>query len=70
MRWPDSGQGETGGWDIEVYDIASGKTATVVQGLAAMPGNLMPVEGDKLAFTADVDLGSPGYDLFLVELGD
>jgi hypothetical protein len=70
VRWPDSGQGETGGWDIEVYDIASGKTATVVQGLAAMPGNLMLVEGNKLAFTADVDLGSPGYDLFLVELGD
>lgn len=69
VKWPDIGHGETGGWDIELFDIAAGTTSTAVQGLGAMPSNVMLVEGDKLAFTVDLDLGSAGYDLYLVDLG-
>lgn len=70
VRWPDRSGGEIGGWDIEIYDIEVATTTTIVQGLPAMPGNLTLLNNNRLAFTADIDLTAPGYDLFLVDLDE
>ncbi|MGA7730003.1 MAG: hypothetical protein WCD37_01895 [Chloroflexia bacterium] len=67
-RWPDRARGETGGWNVEAYDIATGSTGTAVAGFAAMPHDLVLLQSDMLAFTADADVGTPGYDLFVVDL--
>jgi hypothetical protein len=40
----------------------------VVQGFPAMPHDLTLLENDKVAFTADVDLGTPGEELYLLDL--
>jgi hypothetical protein len=67
VRWPDPAQGEANGWSIEVYDIASGKTSTAVGNLPAMPHDLVLLDDGMIAYTADVDMEMPGYDLFVVD---
>jgi hypothetical protein len=67
VLWP-GGAGETGGWRIELYDTRNVSLTTVVQGFPAMPHDLTLLENDKVAFTADVDLGTPGEELYLLDL--
>jgi len=68
VRWPSVESGESEGWKIETYNIDTGAVQTVASGLRAMPRNLVPLEGDKLAFAADNDLTSPGSELYLLDL--
>ncbi len=68
IQWPDPAKGETGGWNIEIYNVETGKTTTAVANLPAMPQDLMLLDGDKLAFTADTDISANGSELFIVDL--
>jgi hypothetical protein len=67
VRWPDPAQGEADGWSIEVYNIATGNTTVAVAHLPAMPHDLVLLDGGMIAYTADVDMDAPGYDLFVVD---
>lgn len=69
VRWPDPAQGESNGWSIEAYSIQNGSTTTAIAGLPAMPHNLVLLDGGALAYIADIDMTTPGYDLFIVDLG-
>jgi hypothetical protein len=68
VRWPDPAQSEANEWSIEVYDITSGTTSTAVGNLPTMPHNLVLLDGGMIAYTADVDMVTPGYDLFVVDI--
>lgn len=67
-RWPGDAGAERGGWSIEVYNMETGEVDVAVSDLPAMPRDILILEGNKLAFTADLDLGSPAYELYLTDL--
>jgi hypothetical protein len=67
-RWPERDGGESGGWSIEVYDIETGNITAAVERFEAMPRDLALLDNDMLAFTADLDVGTPGYEVFVADL--
>jgi hypothetical protein len=68
VRWPSIESGESDGWKIETYDIASGATKVVASGLRAMPRSLALLADGKIAYAADNDLTVPGSELYVLDL--
>jgi hypothetical protein len=68
VRWPSAESGESDGWKIESYNINTGATTTLSSGLRTMPRSLVLLSHNRLAFAADLDLTTRGFELYLLDL--